>query len=72
MDILAYISDTKVGTAQVLTFALPVGVLGGVMFWGFFQRPGGHKRGRRRQGSQRASVGSASPREVERRDRPQP
>lgn len=49
MDILAYVSDTRVGTAQVLTFALPVGVLGGVVFWGFFQRPGGHRRAERRR-----------------------
>lgn len=49
MDILAYVNDTRVGTAQVLTFALPVGVLGGVVFWGFFQRPGGHRRSERRR-----------------------
>lgn len=53
MDILAYVSthvsNTRIGTAQVLTFALPIGTLGGLVIWGFFERPGGHRRGHRRR-----------------------
>jgi hypothetical protein len=52
MDFLAYInhiSATRIGTAQVLTFALPIGTFGAVMIWGFFERPGGHRRGHRRR-----------------------
>ncbi|MHB8504258.1 MAG: hypothetical protein ACYDEN_00815 [Acidimicrobiales bacterium] len=57
MDIMAYINDTRVGTAQVLTFAFPIGVLGGVLVWGFFERPGGHRRGRRRRDQSRPNHG---------------
>lgn len=49
MDILAYVNNTRIGTAQVLTFAIPVGTFGAVMIWGFFERPGGHRRGHRRR-----------------------
>lgn len=52
MEIIAYVSDTAIGTAQVLTFALPVGVFGGVIFWGFFQRPAVRRRSQRRRRGQ--------------------
>jgi hypothetical protein len=46
MDIVAYVGGgAQIGTAQVLTFAIPIGVLGVVTFWGVFQRPGRHKFG---------------------------
>lgn len=39
------VSPAKYGTAQVLTFALPIGTLAGVCLWGFFQRwPRGTQR----------------------------
>lgn len=38
MDVVAAVSSTEYGTAQVLTFAIPIGTLALVCFWGFFQR----------------------------------
>ncbi len=35
---LLAVSSTSIGMGQDLTFAIPIGVLAAVMFWGFFQR----------------------------------
>jgi hypothetical protein len=32
------VSSTSIGMGQDLPFAIPIGVLAAVMFWGFFQR----------------------------------
>lgn len=37
LDIVA-LGHYGTGTGQVMTFAIPIGVLAGVCFWGFFQR----------------------------------
>lgn len=38
MDVVAVVSGTDYGTAQVLTFVIPIGTLAAVCFWGFFHR----------------------------------
>jgi hypothetical protein len=38
VQFLAAVSDTSYGTGQVMTFAIPIGMLAAVCFWGFFQR----------------------------------
>lgn len=56
MEFLAYVAGARVGTAQVLTFAFPIGMLGVVCFWGFFQRSGRRRFGPPRQ--RRGTAGS--------------
>lgn len=38
MDLIAVVQAVNDGAAQVMTFAIPIGVFAGILFWGFFQR----------------------------------
>jgi hypothetical protein len=38
------ITGTEIGLAQVMTFAIPLGVFGGVIIWALFSGRSGHDR----------------------------
>ena len=37
-------TGTQIGLAQVMTFAIPLGVFGGVVIWAMFSGRSGHER----------------------------